>query len=125
MRKMGFDWKQFSAANRARCEANDGFNHKLADWSMSDWFLAVIGELGEAANIAKKLNRFRDGISGNKESEQQLREKLRRELADAFIYLDLLCTREGIDLPAAILETFNRKSQEIGYPHLLEGEKVN
>lgn len=108
--------KEFSKVNRARCEAPDGFNHKLEDWSTSDWFLAVQGELGEAANVAKKLNRVRDGIPGNRQSPEELRKKMARELADTYIYLDLLCQREGIDLLASVTEVFNLKSEEIGYP---------
>lgn len=64
---MPMTFGQFSQANRDRCESPQGFNHKLVDWSTSDWFVAVMGELGEAANVAKKLNRVRDGIPGNKE----------------------------------------------------------
>lgn len=110
---MNFD--AFSKENRQRCEAPDGFNHGLQSWSLSDWFLAMVGEIGEAANVAKKLNRIRDGIRGNKESEAELRAKLRGELADGFIYLDLLAQREGIDLGAAVRDTFDAKSREIGY----------
>ncbi len=105
----------FSVANSIRCESPTGFNHKLKDWSTSDWFTAVLGELGEAANVAKKLNRVRDGIPGNKETTEDLREKLANELADTYIYLDLLCQRENIDLPLAILKVFKAKSQQIGY----------
>lgn len=57
--------RDFSVFNRRRCEAPNGFNHKMSDWSTSDWMTATLGELGEAANIVKKLNRVRDGIPGN------------------------------------------------------------
>ncbi|MGB0903188.1 hypothetical protein, partial [Halocynthiibacter sp.] len=72
-------------------------------------------ELGEAANIAKKLNRVRDGITGNKETPEELRQKLAGEIADTFIYLDLLAQSQGIDLEDAVIRTFNAKSEEIGY----------
>jgi len=55
MRELSFD--SFSEANRKRCEHPKGFNHKLDSWSTSDWMTATLGELGEAANIVKKLNR--------------------------------------------------------------------
>jgi NTP pyrophosphatase (non-canonical NTP hydrolase) len=112
-------FQQFSAANRERCESPRGFNHALQSWSTSDWFTAIMGELGEAANVAKKLNRVRDGIPGNKESEAALRDKLRRELADTFVYLDLLCQALGFNIGDAAIEVFNAKSAEIGYPLLL------
>lgn len=105
---------QFSAVNRQRCESPDGFKHALSSWSTSDWFLAALGELGEAANIAKKLNRYRDGIPGNKEPEAVLRDKLRKELGDVFVYLDLLSQSLGVDIGAAAVEVFNAKSEEIG-----------
>jgi len=104
----------FSIVNRMRSESPAGFGHKLTDWSLSDWFTAAMGELGEAANVAKKLNRCRDGITGNKETEAELREKLRREIADTVIYLDLLAQREGFDLGEAVRQTFNAKSKELG-----------
>ena len=109
----------FSRSNLKRCESPQGFNHKLGSWSLSDWMTAVLGELGEAANVAKKLNRVRDGIPGNKETEAELREKFARELADTFIYLDLMAQAAGIDLPATVREVFNAKSEQIGYPHRL------
>lgn len=108
-----FDARAFSAANRTRCESKSGFNHALESWDMSDWFTAVLGELGEAANVAKKLNRVRDGIKGNTESAGELREKLARELADTYIYLDLLFQYCQIDMASAVVEAFNRKSMAI------------
>jgi len=107
--------QEFSKANRARCESPDGFGHLLGSWSTSDWFTATMGELGEAANVAKKLNRVRDGIPGNKETPEELRLKLGRELADTFIYLDLLAQSIGINLSEVVMDTFDAKSEDIGY----------
>jgi NTP pyrophosphatase (non-canonical NTP hydrolase) len=107
--------KAFSVRNRTRCEATNGFNHPLGSWSASDWMVACFGELGEAANVLKKLNRVRDGICGNKETEDVLRRKLSLELADAYIYLDLFCQSQGVDLEAAVNEAFEAKSKQIGY----------
>lgn len=108
------DMSAFSRYNRERCESPQGFNHKLTDWSLSDWMTAVTGELGEAANIVKKLNRIRDGIPGNKETEDELWDKLGRELADVFIYLDLMIQRLGLNLSTIVKEVFNAKSEQIG-----------
>lgn len=116
---MPMTFGQFSQANRERCESPQGFNHPLSGWSTSDWFLAMVGELGEAANIAKKLNRVRDGIPGNKETPEQLRAKLRHELADVFVYLDLTAQALGFNIADAAVEVFNAKSAEIGYPKTL------
>ena len=109
----------FSEANRARCESPQGFKHPLQGWSLSDWMTATLGELGEAANVAKKLNRVRDGVPGNKETEAELRAKLKREIGDTFVYLDLLAQAAGFTIEDAAREVFNSKSVEIGYPKVL------
>lgn len=114
------DLREFSRMNRERCQAPDGFNHQLDSWSTSDWFTAVLGELGEAANIAKKLNRARDGVPGNTASEIELRVQLQRELADTFIYLDLLAQSIGADLSEIVPIVFDMKSKEIGFPDSLK-----
>lgn len=114
---------EFDRINRERCESLSGFNHKLADWSLSDWMCATLGELGEAANVLKKLNRCRNGIPGNDLTENQLREQLASELADTFIYLSLLSQAAGIDLTEAVIQTFNRKSEKLHYHILLPESK--
>lgn len=108
-------FKEFAEANKQRCESKYGFSHSIENWSSSDWMTALIGEVGEAANIIKKLNRVRDYVPGNKETPEELLRKLKGELADIFIYLDLLCQHEEIDLEEAIKETWNKKSKQIGY----------
>jgi len=108
--------KDFSVFNRRRCESPKGFNHNVADWSLSDWMTATMGELGEAANVAKKLNRVRDGIPGNGDlTPEQLKAMLADEFADTFIYLDLAAQSAGICLEDAVISKFNRTSEKIGY----------
>lgn len=114
-------FNDFSELNKARCEAPNGFNHPVKSWSLSDWFTATMVELGEAANIAKKLNRVRDGIPGNTETPDELKAKLADEIADAFIYLDLLAQRADVNLEAAVIAKFNRTSAKMGYPDMIEG----
>jgi len=106
---------QFSEENLRRCTAPNGFNHPLEGWSLSDWMVATLGELGEASNVLKKLNRVRDGIPGNSESPEELRAALADELADTLIYLDLFAQAAKIDLPAAVRSKFDRTSRKIGY----------
>ncbi len=110
--------RAFSERNRKRCESPKGFNHSLDSWSGSDWMVAVFGELGEAANLQKKMNRVRDGIPGNKESYPQLQEKFANELADALRNSDtgaVSCQAHGVDLEEAVDRVFQAKSNEIGY----------
>jgi len=105
----------FSERNRMRCESPAGFNYAISSWSLSDWMTATAGELGEAANIIKKLNRVRDGIPGNAETPEQLRAGLADELADVAIYLDLLAQAAGFDLQKIVEAKFAKTSAKIGY----------
>lgn len=114
----------FSTFNRRRCESPKGFNHLVSGWSMSDWFTATMGELGEAANVAKKLNRVRDGIPGNAETPEELQRQLAEELADTFIYLDLIAQSQGINLEEAVIAKFNKTSEKIGYQNTLFNRSI-
>lgn len=116
---MPLTFGQFSQANRERCESPQGFNHALAAWSTSDWMTALVGEIGEAANVVKKLNRVRDGAPGNKVTPDELRAQLRRELGDVFVYLDLIAQSLDFNIADAAVDVFNAKSAEIGYPPML------
>lgn len=111
------DFATLRAANLSRCSR--WHPRGLNEWSLSDWFTATMGELGEAANIAKKLNRERDGIAGNTMSADELKAELADEIADVAIYLDILAASEGIDLAAAIARKFNRTSEKVGFPERL------
>jgi NTP pyrophosphatase (non-canonical NTP hydrolase) len=118
---------KFSAECRKRSEHPQGFGKPIDTWSVAHYFMAMLGELGEAANAAKKLQRIESGLRGNKpgENPQALWENLGDELADTLIYLCLICERIGIDLSAAAIRKFNEKSDEIGYPFVLTEETVN
>jgi NTP pyrophosphatase (non-canonical NTP hydrolase) len=109
--------KAFSERNRERCEAPNGFGHKLDSWSLSDWMTALTGEVGEAANLVKKLNRIRDNVAGNKpeETKDALERSLHDELADIYIYLDLFAQRLGLNLHGHVEVKFQRTSRKIGY----------
>lgn len=116
-----FDYDIFSRANIIRCESPQGFNHKLQSWSLSDWYTATSGELGEAGNVIKKLNRLRDGLTvDNKLTASELKNKLMQEIGDTGVYLDLMSARAGFNFMTAIIHSFNLKSREIGYPALHE-----
>lgn len=107
--------EQFSRRNRERCESPRGFNHKLEAWSLSDWVCALAGEVGEAANIVKKLNRIRDGLISDGPSVAELRLMLAKELADVMCYVDLVAQAAGFD-PEAIREAkFQEVSRKLGY----------
>jgi NTP pyrophosphatase (non-canonical NTP hydrolase) len=102
---------EFSLMNATRADAW----HKGQQWSTSDWAVALAGEVGEACNIIKKMNRERDNLLGNKDSDVKLEWALAMELADIFIYLDLLATHCSIDLANAIRTKFNATSEKFGF----------
>lgn len=98
----------------------------LNSWSLSDWGVALTGEIGEAMNIIKKLNRLRDGLTGNKgKSEAELVAWLGEELADALSYTILLAEAAGIDLEQAHAKKFNEVSELEGFPERLrDGDRL-
>ena len=84
-----------------------------SDWTLNDWCLAVLGELGEAANILKKVRRGDMSLAA-------ARPVLADEFADVAIYLDLLAMQAGIDLGDAVTDKFNRKSHQVGASIFIE-----
>lgn len=70
----------------------------------------LAGEVGEACNVIKKLERERLGIRGSRASVAMLAE----ELADAVICLDLIAMQVGIDLDDAVRTKFNATSHKYG-----------
>jgi NTP pyrophosphatase (non-canonical NTP hydrolase) len=91
----------------------------LQEWSLSDWAVAVAGEVGEMCNVVKKMNRVRDGIVGNKEKPEDLQGMLSDEIADVYIYLDLFARRAGLNLEDCIRAKFNATSERVGFPERL------
>ena len=91
----------------------------LNSWSYSDWFTAMAGEVGELGNVIKKLNRARDGLPGNSLAPDELREMAKKEIADVYIYLDLLAQAMNVDLSSAVREKFNEVSDRNGFPEKL------
>lgn len=107
-------FQQLSRANCARLplflnakgapahEEDDG-----SDWTPSDWMLATLGELGEAANKMKKVMRGDMPM-------YEAREAIADELADTVIYLDILAAQMSISLGRAVAKKWNAKSKELG-----------
>lgn len=107
-----------------RDRANRWHGGDFKNWSGLEWAGALCGEAGEAANIAKKLRRVELELEGNAYSEHPLKidelvERLAGECADTFLYLCLLASRYEIDLHDAIVQKFNEKSIEMGFPERL------
>lgn len=66
------------------------------------------GEVGEAQNILKKIEREKLGLVGSRSTP----EKLAEELADVIICVDLIAMEFGIDMVEAVINKFNKTSTE-------------
>lgn len=73
------------------------------------------------ANLVKKLRRWECGMPGRDDDPTyaEALEMLADEMADVFLYLDLLATYYDVDLPAAIIDKFDRVSERQGFPDRL------
>jgi len=76
----------------------------------------LAGEVGEACNVIKKLERERHGIRGSRATVSDLAD----ELADVIICVDLIAMQYGIDLDAAVARKFNVTSEKVGLDTRLE-----
>jgi len=124
----GLSFNTLRDANRARLPEFKNKHgepaHALpdgSDWSPAQWLQALIGELGEFANIRKKFER-------GDLSLDEYTVLAKKELADVATYLDLLALRaldinhhglrridpHGINLGAAVIEKFNEVSVRVG-----------
>lgn len=86
-----------------------------SDWPPASWLQAVIGELGEYANLRKKVERGDLTLD-------EARPRLASELADVVVYLDILAYRLGINLGEAVMTTWNKKSADQKIPMYIDAE---
>lgn len=77
----------------------------------------MAGEVGEACNIIKKLERERQGWNGSRATVADLAD----ELADVVICADLVAESQGIDLGAAVACKFDLTSVKRGLSVRLTG----
>ena len=110
----GLSFRTLEEANMRRLpEFKNGRGEKAhskddgSDWCLAQWCNAVCGELGEAANLIKKIER------GDFTLDEK-RDALGAEFADVVIYLSILSNRAGIDLSTAVTRKFNEVSDRVG-----------
>lgn len=94
------------AANVERADTTPAFA-ACTRWIPAQWIQSLVGEVGEAANVLKKIDRGDFTL-------EQARGEVAKELADVAIYLDLLAHKLGIDLGDAIVAKFNEVSDRVG-----------
>jgi NTP pyrophosphatase (non-canonical NTP hydrolase) len=123
---MPLTFARFAGQNQIRCQRW----HKDKPWDLNKWFTAITGELGEAANKLKKLNRLEDGLVGNRDTvsgdKKLLLWDIIEEIADFVTYADLAvqeAAKEAGDpsmtLEAAIISKFNEVSERNDFPERL------
>jgi NTP pyrophosphatase (non-canonical NTP hydrolase) len=115
-------FQDISKINRQRAERwHPRFPHD--GWTGADWSNAMCGEAGETANVVKKLRRFDTGVrqvaSTTDGDWNELRAKLRMEIGDVYLYLDLLAQFYDMDIEDCIRATFDRVSEREGFPERL------
>ena len=88
-------------------ESDTGYIHRLEFLT-----LALTGELGEFANIVKKISR--DHMSFKSKPDDERLEHLKEELTDCFIYLMVIANFLDIDLEKQYFKKleFNKKRFE-------------
>lgn len=113
----GYSRLSFATLRKANLErANTTEKYAVCKtWTLDQWFKAVVGELGEFANISKKVDRGDFTLEEAKQS-------LAKEIADTLIYLDLMAHNLDIDLGSATIEKFNEVSQRVGSNIYLDDE---
>ena len=83
------------------------------EWTTAHWVQALVGEVGELANILKKIDR-----GDYDECVPAVREQnilaIANELADIQCYLDILAFKLNVDLGQAAMDKFNEVSERIG-----------
>lgn len=99
--------------------------HGQDEWSALEWAGAMCGEAGEAANAAKKLRHMESGRKTINEPGRQFediaaaKKFIAKEVADTILYAVLLAIKVDADLEKVLVEVFNKKSYEYGFPERL------
>jgi NTP pyrophosphatase (non-canonical NTP hydrolase) len=93
------------------------------DWTLGDWGNALAGEVGELANVVKKIRRHQSGHATgyNTPELDELRSRFVEEVADVLLYLDLLVWKAGVEpeqVRDGLCDKFNLVSLAQGWSDL-------
>lgn len=141
------DLKELSRINYERCKE---WHTDPNEWTPNDWAAAMGGEVGEiglavddfllallaeanrtaahygrALDLCKKLRRMTSNIDSNNNppSIEDAIEAIGKEIADGFLYSDLLMHRLGLDTEAVIMTKFNEISDRENLPQRMVNRK--
>lgn len=103
-------WKQAADAFRSRSE------ERLSPVDVTWEAVALAASAGSLCDTIKKLNRERDGITGNNATVPELWKKVTWQMGLTAFALHRLATAAEIDLAAAVIDKFNRVSERAGFP---------
>ena len=85
-----------------------------SDWSLNDWYTALMGEAGELGSILKQVRRGDLTLD-------EARESIGKEIADVVTYLDILAKQCDLDLGAVTVSKFNEVSRRIDVDVFING----
>lgn len=106
----GLTFQALRHANRMRGGSIQ--KHAALQWEAAHWLQALVGEVGELANMLKKIDRG--------DTDPPTIGDLAEEIADIQTYLDLLADHIGVDLGEATIGKFNLVSKRWRSPITLE-----
>jgi hypothetical protein len=95
------------------------------EWLITDWTNQMAGESGETCNAAKKLRRIQSGVANinaqdrHLASEEDAKHKIGLEAADTILSAICVLRAAGCDPIAYLVEAFDLKSEELGFPERL------
>ena len=104
----GLSFRTLRAANIERLKSSK-YRKCESDWTPAHWMQATLGELGELANLLKKVDRGDFSL-------EEAKAEIAKEFADVQTYLDIMAHKLDIDLGAATVDKFNEVSARIGSP---------
>jgi NTP pyrophosphatase (non-canonical NTP hydrolase) len=105
----GLTFNVLRAANQRRLPGFKNARGETTDhttWTANDWLTAVAGELGELANLLKKIRRGDFTL-------EDVRDDVANELADVQTYLDILAASLHVNLGRATIAKFNAVSRRV------------
>lgn len=100
----------------SQARQREWYGDKMGSITLSYRGNELAGEVGEACNIIKKIEREQMGVGGSRATPEQLAE----ELGDVVLCVELIAAQLGIDLAAAVISKFNKTSAAYGLKTRLE-----